>query len=129
MFTPSSRPGGEGSHRLLTFDSLASSSEWLVRLAAGGLLVLAAFGVVLLFARTYIGRRERGRRSRGLLGRLLRDAVEVLAEPPVSALPSRDLGGEQTSRTAREALLAALGGVALAIVMTWPLALHLGSDH
>ena len=29
---------------------------------------------------------------------------------------------------AREAAIAAVGGVALAIVMTWPLALHLGSD-
>jgi hypothetical protein len=58
-----------------------ASSEWLVRLAAGSLLVLVAFGVVLLFARTYIGRRERGRRSRGLVRRLVRDTVEVLAEP------------------------------------------------
>jgi hypothetical protein len=30
--------------------------------------------------------------------------------------------------SAREALFAALGGVALAIVMSWPLVLHLGSD-
>jgi uncharacterized protein (TIRG00374 family) len=58
-----------------------ASSEWLVRLAAGSLLVLVAFGVALLFARTYIGRRERGRRSRGLVRRLVRDTVEVLAEP------------------------------------------------
>jgi hypothetical protein len=58
-----------------------ASSEWLVRLAAGSLLVLVAFGVVLLVARTYIGRRERGRRSRGLVRRLVRDTVEVLAEP------------------------------------------------
>ena len=58
-----------------------ASSEWLVRLAAGGLLVVTAFGAVLLFARVYTGRRARGRRSRGLLRRLVRDAVEVLAEP------------------------------------------------
>ena len=58
-----------------------ASSEWLVRLAAGSLLVLGAFGVVLFFARAYIGRRERGRRSRGLVRRLVRDTVEVLAEP------------------------------------------------
>jgi glycosyltransferase 2 family protein len=58
-----------------------ATSEWLVRLAAGGVLVVAAFGAVLLFARAYIGRRERGRHSRGLLRRLVRDAVEVLAEP------------------------------------------------
>jgi uncharacterized membrane protein YbhN (UPF0104 family) len=58
-----------------------ASSEWLVRLAAGSLLLLAAFGVLLLLARAYIGRRERGRRSRGLVRRLVRDTVEVLAEP------------------------------------------------
>jgi uncharacterized protein (TIRG00374 family) len=58
-----------------------ASSEWLVRLAAGSLFVLVLFGVVLLLARAYIGKRERGRRSRGLLRRLVRDTVEVLAEP------------------------------------------------
>jgi uncharacterized protein (TIRG00374 family) len=58
-----------------------ATSEWLVRLAAGSLLVLVAFGVVLLFARTYISRRERSRRSRGLARRLVRDTVEALAEP------------------------------------------------
>lgn len=58
-----------------------ASSEWLVRLAGGGALVLVAFGVVLLLARTYIGKRERGRRTRGLVRRLVRDTVEVLAEP------------------------------------------------
>jgi uncharacterized protein (TIRG00374 family) len=58
-----------------------ASSEWLVRLAAGSLLVLVAFGVVLLLARAYIGKRERSRRSRGLVRRLVRDTVEVLAEP------------------------------------------------
>jgi glycosyltransferase 2 family protein len=58
-----------------------ATSEWLVRLAVGGVLVVAAFGAVLLFARAYIGRRERGRHSRGLVRRLVRDAVEVLAEP------------------------------------------------
>jgi len=58
-----------------------ASSEWLVRLAGGSILVLVAFGVVLLFARAYIGKRERGRHSRGLVRRLVRDTVEVLAEP------------------------------------------------
>jgi uncharacterized protein (TIRG00374 family) len=58
-----------------------ASSEWLVRLAAGSLLVLITFGVVLLLARAYIGRRERERRSRGLFRRLVRDTLEVLAEP------------------------------------------------
>lgn len=58
-----------------------ATSEWLIRLAAGGVLVVVAFGVALVLARAYIGSRERGRRSRGLLRRLVRDAVEVLAEP------------------------------------------------
>jgi uncharacterized protein (TIRG00374 family) len=58
-----------------------ASSEWLVRLAVGSLFVLVVFGIVLLSARAYIGRRERGRRSRGLVRRLIRDTVEVLAEP------------------------------------------------
>jgi glycosyltransferase 2 family protein len=36
---------------------------------------------VLLFSRVYIGRRERDRRERGLVRRLVRDTVERLAEP------------------------------------------------
>jgi uncharacterized protein (TIRG00374 family) len=58
-----------------------ATSEWLVRLAAFGVLVVAGFGMVLLFSRAYIGKRERERRSRGVVRRLVRDAVEVLAEP------------------------------------------------
>lgn len=58
-----------------------ATSEWLVRLAAFGILVVAGFGLVLLFSRAYIGKRERERRSRGVVRRLVRDAVEVLAEP------------------------------------------------
>ena len=40
--------------------------------------------------------------------------------------PSREEG--ERAHLGRETPLAALGGVVLAIVMTWPLALHLGSD-
>ena len=69
-----------------------ASSEWLVRLAAGSLLVLVAFGVVLLLSRAYIGRRERGRRSRGLARRLVRDTLEVLAEPLGGRRPVAWLG-------------------------------------
>lgn len=58
-----------------------ASSDWLVRLAVFGALALVALGVVLLLSRTYISRRERDRRSRGLLRRLVRDTVEMLAEP------------------------------------------------
>ena len=58
-----------------------ASSDWLVELAAAGLVVLLCLVGVLLFARAYIDRRERGRRERGLLRRLVRDTVERLAEP------------------------------------------------
>jgi hypothetical protein len=40
--------------------------------------------------------------------------------------PTREEG--EGTHLAREALLAALGGIALAIAMTWPLALHLARD-
>jgi glycosyltransferase 2 family protein len=58
-----------------------ASSAWLVELAAAGLVVVLAVVGVLLFARAYIDRRERDRRERGLLRRLVRDTVERLAEP------------------------------------------------
>jgi hypothetical protein len=58
-----------------------ASSGWLVELAAAGALVVAGFVAVLLFSRTYVGRRDRARRERGLLRRLVRDALERLAEP------------------------------------------------
>jgi glycosyltransferase 2 family protein len=61
--------------------SAVASSEWLVQLAAAGAVVLLAFAGGLLFSRTYIGRRERDRRERGLVRRLVRDTVERLAEP------------------------------------------------
>ena len=58
-----------------------ASAEWLVRIAVGTAAALLALGAVVIFARRYTGRRERARRSRGLLRRLVRDTVEVLAEP------------------------------------------------
>ncbi len=58
-----------------------ASSGWLVELAAAGVVVLLGVVGVLLFARAYIDRRERHRRERGLLRRLVRDTVERLAEP------------------------------------------------
>jgi uncharacterized protein (TIRG00374 family) len=60
---------------------VVGSSDWLVYLAAGSVLALALLGVVLLFARLYIARRERERHSRQLVRRIVRDTVEVLAEP------------------------------------------------
>jgi uncharacterized protein (TIRG00374 family) len=58
-----------------------ASSEWLVELAAASLVVVLGITGVLLFARVYIGRRQRDRRERGLVRRLVRDTVERLAEP------------------------------------------------
>jgi uncharacterized protein (TIRG00374 family) len=58
-----------------------ASSGWLVELAAAGLVVVGGIIGALLLARTYIDRRERDRRHRGLLRRLVRDTIERLAEP------------------------------------------------
>jgi glycosyltransferase 2 family protein len=58
-----------------------ASSDWLVELAAAGLVVVLGVVGALAFSRTYIDRRERDRRERGLLRRLVRDTVERLAEP------------------------------------------------
>jgi glycosyltransferase 2 family protein len=58
-----------------------ASSGWLVQLAAAGAVVVLGIAGVLLLSRIYIGRRERDRRERGLVRRLVRDTVERLAEP------------------------------------------------
>jgi len=58
-----------------------ASSDWLVELAAAGVVVVLVFVGVLVFSRRYIDRRDRNRRERGLLRRLVRDTVERLAEP------------------------------------------------
>jgi uncharacterized protein (TIRG00374 family) len=58
-----------------------ASSEWLLRLAAGGILILVGVSAALLLARIYVRSRARERRRRGLLRRLARDTVEMLAEP------------------------------------------------
>jgi uncharacterized protein (TIRG00374 family) len=58
-----------------------ASSGWLVRIAVGAAVALAGLTAVVLFARLYTGRRSRDRRERGLARRVLRDLVEMLAEP------------------------------------------------
>jgi glycosyltransferase 2 family protein len=58
-----------------------ATSEWLVRITIGGALALAGLAAILLFARGYTGRYERGRLSRGVLRGVLRDTAEALAEP------------------------------------------------
>jgi uncharacterized protein (TIRG00374 family) len=59
-----------------------TSTEWLVRIALGGLGLLLGIAIVLVAARVYTSRRSRNRRvQRGLLRRVVRDTVEGLAEP------------------------------------------------
>jgi uncharacterized protein (TIRG00374 family) len=61
--------------------SAVASSAWLWQLAAAGSVLVLGIAGVLLFSRVYIGKRERDRRERGLVRRLVRDTVERLAEP------------------------------------------------
>ena len=58
-----------------------ASSDWLVTIAAGAAATLVGLAAVVLFARAYTGRRERDRRTRGLVRRVARDTAEALAEP------------------------------------------------
>jgi uncharacterized protein (TIRG00374 family) len=58
-----------------------ASSAWIWQLAVAGAVLVLGIAGVLLFSRVYIGRRERDRRERGLVRRLVRDTVERLAEP------------------------------------------------
>jgi uncharacterized membrane protein YbhN (UPF0104 family) len=82
-----------------------TSTEWLVRIALGGLGLLVALVVVLVGARVYTSRRSRNRRvQRGLLRRVARDTLEGLAEP---------LGVRRGS---------ALAGLSLLTWATWALA-------
>jgi uncharacterized protein (TIRG00374 family) len=61
--------------------SAVASSAWLWQLAAAGSVLVLGIASVLLFSRVYIGKRERDRRERRLVRRLVRDTVERLAEP------------------------------------------------
>jgi glycosyltransferase 2 family protein len=58
-----------------------ASAQWLVRIAIAAALGIAVLGAVLIFARQYTSRRARERRRRGLVRRVVRDTVELLAEP------------------------------------------------
>lgn len=58
-----------------------ASTEWLVRLAIGALIAVLAIAVVLIGARLYTARRTRDRRGRSRVRRLIRDTLEMLAEP------------------------------------------------
>ena len=58
-----------------------ASTEWLVRLAIGALIAVAVIALALIGARLYTARRARDRRGRSRVRRLIRDTVEMLAEP------------------------------------------------
>ena len=58
-----------------------ASSNYILRIALGGALLILLLAALVLFARRYVARRSRGRRARGLVRRVLRDTAEMLAEP------------------------------------------------
>jgi uncharacterized protein (TIRG00374 family) len=58
-----------------------ASPQWLVQLVAGAVGVLVLLAGALVFARLYTARRRRDRRSRGRLRQILRDTLDMLAEP------------------------------------------------
>jgi uncharacterized membrane protein YbhN (UPF0104 family) len=58
-----------------------ATTDWLLRIAVGAAFALVVLLALVLFVRRYTARHERGRRSRGLVRRVLRDTAEGLAEP------------------------------------------------
>jgi uncharacterized protein (TIRG00374 family) len=85
--------------------SFVSSAEWLLRIAAGGFVLLTGVGLILVAARIYARRRTRERRGhRRLVRRIARDMLEGLADP---------LGGIRAL---------ALGSISLAAWAVWGLA-------
>lgn len=60
---------------------LVVGEAWLLRIAVGSGILLLLIAVGLLFARGYTKKRERQRRSRGLVRGIVRDTLEGLAAP------------------------------------------------
>lgn len=60
---------------------VVSTPDWVKRLAVGGLIALVVIAAALVFARLYTRSREHGRRERGRIRRIVRDTVDMLAEP------------------------------------------------
>jgi uncharacterized protein (TIRG00374 family) len=69
-----------------------ASADWLLRIVVAAAVGLGALAAALVFARQYTTRRERERRHRGLVRRVLRDAMELLAEPLGGRRPAVWLG-------------------------------------
>jgi uncharacterized protein (TIRG00374 family) len=57
------------------------ASDWLKRLVVGGLLALLVIAGVLVFARMYTRSRDESRRERGRVRKIVRDTIDMLAEP------------------------------------------------
>lgn len=60
---------------------LVVSEAWLLRIAIGGTFLVVVFALVRIGARRYTSTRERERRERNVVRRILRDTLEGLAEP------------------------------------------------
>lgn len=58
-----------------------TSTTWLLQLVAGVVIALIVVAGALLFARMYTARRGRDRRARGRARNIVRDTLEMLAEP------------------------------------------------
>jgi hypothetical protein len=54
---------------------------WLKRIVVGALVALVVLAAALVFARWYTRTRERDRRSRGRVRRIVRDTIDMLGEP------------------------------------------------
>jgi glycosyltransferase 2 family protein len=61
--------------------NVVASPGWLVRMAVGAAVLLVLIAAALVFARQYARRRPRDRRARGRVRRIVRDTIEMLAEP------------------------------------------------
>jgi glycosyltransferase 2 family protein len=61
--------------------TLVVSEVWLLRVAIGAGVLLAAFVIVRALATRYTSARDRGRRHRSVVRRIVRDTLEGLAEP------------------------------------------------
>ena len=55
--------------------------DWLKRIVVGALVILVLLAAILVFARWYTRTRERDRRARGRIRRILRDTIDTLGEP------------------------------------------------
>jgi uncharacterized protein (TIRG00374 family) len=60
---------------------VVGTPAWVKRLAVGGLIALVLIAAALVFARLYTRSRQHGRRERGQARRIVRDTIDMLAEP------------------------------------------------